>query len=34
MQQELLKQLTERLQTCKDEFLLDLINKLLIESGY
>jgi hypothetical protein len=34
MQQELLQQILERLQACKDELLLDLIDKLLIESGY
>lgn len=32
MHQELLKQIIERLQTCRDELLLDLILKLLIES--
>lgn len=34
MQHELLKQITERLQACTDELLLDLILKLLIESGH
>lgn len=35
MQQELLiKQIIERLQACADEHFLDLILKLLIESGY
>lgn len=33
MHQELLKQINERLQVCEDELLLDLILKLLIESG-
>ena len=32
MQQELIHQIIERLQACKDELLLDLILKLLIES--
>lgn len=30
----LITQIAERLQGCKDESLLDLILKLLIESGY
>jgi hypothetical protein len=34
MQQELIRQIIERLQECTDESLLDLILKLLIESGY
>lgn len=34
MQPELLQQIIERLQACKDELLLDLIHKLIIESGY
>ena len=32
MQQELIHQIIEKLQVCKDESLLDLIMKLLIES--
>lgn len=34
MTNELLNQIIERLHACKDELLLDLIDKLLIESGY
>ena len=34
MQQELIRQIIERMQECTDEMLLDLILKLLIESGY
>lgn len=34
MQHELINQIVERLQNCADESLLDLILKLLIESGY
>lgn len=34
MKTELLQQIIERLQNCADEALLDLILKLLIESGY
>ena len=34
MQQDLTSQIIERLQVCKDESLLDLILKLLIESSY
>lgn len=34
MQPELLQQVIDRLQACTDELLLDLIDKLLIESGY
>lgn len=34
MQHELIKQIVERLQNCADESLLDLILKLLFESGY
>ena len=34
MQPELLHQIIERIQACTDELLLDLIHKLLIESGY
>ena len=33
MHQKLITLITERLQACKDEALLDLIYKLLIESG-
>ena len=33
MRNELLNQIIERLQTCADEVLLDLILKLLVESG-
>lgn len=34
MHQELINQLTEKIQNCNDESLLDLILKLLLESGY
>lgn len=34
MQHELIQQIIERLKTCADESLLDLIYKLLLESGY
>lgn len=34
MQQEYIIHITERLQNCTDENLLDIILKLLIESGY
>lgn len=34
MKQELIRQIIERLQNCADEVLLDLILKLLIESGH
>lgn len=34
MQQELKHQLIEHIKICSDENLLDLILKLLIESGY
>lgn len=34
MQRELIKNIIARLQNCKDEPLLDLILKLLMESGY
>ena len=34
MQQEYIRHIIERLQNCADEALLDLILKLLIESGY
>ena len=34
MKHELITQIIERLQACKDESLLDLVLKLLIESGY
>ena len=34
MNSELLNQIIERLQNCADEALLDLIYKLLLESGY
>jgi len=33
-QEQTIRQIIERLQTCADEHLLDLILKLLIESGY
>lgn len=32
--EQIKKQITERLQACADEGLLDLILKLLVESGY
>jgi hypothetical protein len=32
--EQLIKQITEYLRSCKDENLLDLILKLLIESSY
>lgn len=31
---QIIKQIIERLQACADESLLDLILKLLLESGY
>lgn len=34
MQHELTKQITEKLEACQDLDLLDLILKLLLESGY
>lgn len=34
MHQDLAKQISEKIQTCNDESLLDLIMKLLLESGY
>ena len=34
MQQKLIDQITERIRTCGDPDLLDLILKLLLESGY
>lgn len=34
MQHELSKQITKKLEACKDTDLLDLILKLLLESGY
>lgn len=34
MQQDTITQIIEHLQACADENLLDLILKLLIESGY
>lgn len=34
MKQELINQIVERIQACSDELLLDLILKLLLESGY
>lgn len=34
MQQDLTHQIVERINACTDESLLDLILKLLIESGY
>lgn len=33
MHQDLVKQIAEKIQNCKDESLLDLILKLLLESG-
>lgn len=34
MQQDLTNQIIEKIQLCPDETLLDLILKLLLESGY
>lgn len=34
MQQDLTNQIIERVRICTDEDLLDLIHKLLLESGY
>lgn len=34
MKQELINQIIKQLRACKDLDLLDLINKLLLESGY
>lgn len=34
MHLDLVKQITEKLQNCPDDSLLDLIYKLLLESGY
>lgn len=34
MHQDLINQISEKIQTCNDESLLDLILKLLLESGY
>ncbi len=34
MRQTLIDQLTEKIQTCEDEILLDLVLKLFLESGY
>lgn len=34
MRQDLIHQIIERLQNCADDTLLDLIYKLLLESGY
>lgn len=34
MHQDLINQIIEKIQTCNDESLLDLILKLLIESSY
>lgn len=34
MRQDLINQLIEKIQTCEDENLLDLILKLLLESSY
>ena len=34
MHQELISQLIEKIQNCKDEHLLDLVLKLFLESGY
>lgn len=31
---DLINQIIEKIQTCNDESLLDLIQKLLLESGY
>jgi hypothetical protein len=33
-QNQIIQQIIERLQNCTDEMLLDLVLKLLIESGY
>lgn len=33
-QEQIIAQITERLQACADETLLDLILKLITESGY
>lgn len=34
MHQDLLNQIIEKVQNCKDENLLDLVLKLFLESGY
>jgi hypothetical protein len=34
MQKDLISQIIEKVQICPDESLLDLIHKLLLESGY
>jgi hypothetical protein len=34
MRKDLIQQILEKIQTCEDETLLDLILKLLLESGY
>ena len=34
MHQYLINQIIEKIQTCDDESLLDLVLKLLLESGY
>ena len=34
MHQDLINQLIEKIRTCEDESLLDLILKLFLESGY
>lgn len=34
MHQDLVNQIIEKIQTCEDEILLDLILKLFLESGY
>ncbi len=34
MYQDLVNQIIEKLHSCPDESLLDLIHKLLLESGY
>lgn len=34
MHQDLVNQIAEKIQSCPDEGLLDLILKLLLESGY
>ncbi len=34
MRQDLVNQIVEKIQVCPDESLLDLILKLLLESGY
>lgn len=34
MYQDLINQIVEKIKVCPDESLLDLIHKLLLESGY